>query len=57
MHIADIGNGMLGATGIVGSGMPVAVGSALAADRLGNKKVTIAFMVTAGQTREYGMNL
>ena len=29
MHIADVENGMLGATGIVGSGMPIAVGSAL----------------------------
>ena len=43
MHIADVKNGMLGATGIVGSGMPLAVGSALAADLLGNKKVTICF--------------
>lgn len=43
MHIADIRNGMLGATGIVGSGMPIAVGSALAADRLGKDCVTICF--------------
>ena len=41
MHIADVEHGMLGATGIVGSGMPIAVGSAMAADVLGNKKVTI----------------
>jgi acetoin:2,6-dichlorophenolindophenol oxidoreductase subunit alpha len=43
MHIADVKNGMLGATGIVGSGMPLAVGSALAADRLGKNWVTICF--------------
>ena len=43
MHIADVKHGMLGATGIVGSGMPIAVGSALAADRLGKKIVTICF--------------
>jgi pyruvate dehydrogenase E1 component alpha subunit len=34
---------MLGATGIVGSGMPIALGSAYAADVLGNGKVTICF--------------
>ncbi|MEG2188761.1 MAG: thiamine pyrophosphate-dependent enzyme, partial [Christensenella sp.] len=31
MHIADVDIGMLGATGIVGSGMPIAVGSAISA--------------------------
>lgn len=43
MHIADVDIGMLGATGIVGSGMPIAVGSALAAKVLKNGKVTICF--------------
>ena len=43
MHIADVEHGMLGATGIVGSAMPVAVGSAIASDLLENKKVTICF--------------
>ena len=43
MHIADIDIGMLGATGIVGSGMPIAVGAAMAADLLGDKRVTICF--------------
>ena len=43
MHIADVDIGMLGATGIVGSGMPIAVGSAMSADLLGNGKVTICF--------------
>jgi len=43
MHIADVKHGILGATGIVGSGMPIAVGSALAADRLGKEWVTLCF--------------
>lgn len=43
MHIADVEHGMLGATGIVGSGMPIAVGSAMSADILENGKVTICF--------------
>lgn len=43
MHIADVDNHMLGATGIVGSGMPIAVGSALAADCLETGNVTICF--------------
>ena len=30
MHIADTSVGMLGATGIVGSGTPIALGAALA---------------------------
>jgi pyruvate dehydrogenase E1 component alpha subunit len=43
MHIADVDIGMLGATGIVGSGMPIAVGSALSAKVLKNGKVTLCF--------------
>ena len=43
MHIADVDIGMLGATGIVGSGMPIALGSALSAKVLKNGKVTICF--------------
>lgn len=43
MHIADVDIGMLGATGIVGSGMPIALGSALSAKVLKNDKVTICF--------------
>ncbi len=43
MHIADIDIGMLGATGIVGSGMPIALGSAISAKVLKNNKVTICF--------------
>jgi len=43
MHIADMDIGMLGATGIVGSGMPIALGSSLSAKVLGNGAVTICF--------------
>ena len=35
MHIADVEKGNLGANGIVGGGLPIAVGSALTAKRLG----------------------
>ena len=43
MHIADVGKGNLGANGIVGGGIPIAVGAALAAKRLGTKAVTVCF--------------
>jgi acetoin:2,6-dichlorophenolindophenol oxidoreductase subunit alpha len=43
MHIADIATGNLGANGIVGGGLPIAVGAALTAKRLGRPDVTICF--------------
>jgi len=43
MHIASVDDGMLGATGIVGSGMPIAVGSALSSQVLKKDNVTICF--------------
>jgi len=43
MHIADVKTGNLGANGIVGGGLPIAVGSALSAKRLGKPYVTICF--------------
>jgi acetoin:2,6-dichlorophenolindophenol oxidoreductase subunit alpha len=43
MHIADIGLGILGANGIVGAGLPIACGSALASKLNGDKSVTVAF--------------
>jgi len=43
MHIADVSLGILGANGIVGAGLPIAVGSALSAKRKNNKKVTACF--------------
>ncbi len=43
MHIADVAKGNLGANGIVGGGLPIAVGAALAAKRLGTGAVTVCF--------------
>jgi pyruvate dehydrogenase E1 component alpha subunit len=43
MHIADVSRGNLGANGIVGGGLPIAVGAALAAKRLGRDDVTVCF--------------
>jgi acetoin:2,6-dichlorophenolindophenol oxidoreductase subunit alpha len=43
MHIADVKTGNLGANGIVGGGLPIAVGAALSAKRLGKPDVTICF--------------
>jgi pyruvate dehydrogenase E1 component alpha subunit len=43
MHIAAVNKGMLGATGIVGSGMPIAVGSGLSAQVLNTGDVTLCF--------------
>jgi TPP-dependent pyruvate/acetoin dehydrogenase alpha subunit len=43
MHIADFSVGMLGANGIVGGGMPIATGAALAAQLEGNGGVAVCF--------------
>jgi TPP-dependent pyruvate/acetoin dehydrogenase alpha subunit len=43
MHIADFSVGMLGANGIVGAGMPIATGAALAAQLEGSDRVAVAF--------------
>jgi len=43
MHIADPSKGNLGANGIVGGGLPIAVGAALSAKRLNTGAVTICF--------------
>ncbi|MCR9122429.1 MAG: pyruvate dehydrogenase (acetyl-transferring) E1 component subunit alpha [Phyllobacteriaceae bacterium] len=43
MHIADVEKGNLGANGIVGGGIPIAVGAALSAKRLGTGAVTVCF--------------
>lgn len=43
MHIADPAKGNLGANGIVGGGLPIAVGAALSAKRLGTGAVTVCF--------------
>ena len=43
MHIADFSVGMLGANGIVGAGMPIATGAALAAKLAKSDGVAVAF--------------
>ncbi|MFC1900655.1 thiamine pyrophosphate-dependent dehydrogenase E1 component subunit alpha [Chloroflexota bacterium] len=48
MHIADFSIGMLGANGIVGAGLPIAVGAAAAAQLEGNGKVAVVFFGDGG---------
>lgn len=43
MHVADLSVGMLGANGIVGAGIPMAAGSALAHQVKGNKNIAVVF--------------
>jgi 2-oxoisovalerate dehydrogenase E1 component len=43
MHIADVDHGNLGATGIVGGNIPVAVGAALAQKLMGTDRVVLCF--------------
>lgn len=43
MHIADVKTGNLGANGIVGGGLPIAVGAALSSKHLGRNDVTLCF--------------
>jgi pyruvate/2-oxoglutarate/acetoin dehydrogenase E1 component/TPP-dependent pyruvate/acetoin dehydrogenase alpha subunit len=43
MHIADVDHGNLGATGIVGGNIPVAVGAALAQKLQGTDRVVVCF--------------
>ena len=43
MHIADVGLRMLGANGIVGAGIPIAAGAALAIQYRGGKQVVLCF--------------
>ena len=43
MHIADPARGNLGANGIVGGGLPIAVGAALSAKRRGTDAVVVSF--------------
>jgi len=43
MHIADLSKGNLGANAIVGGGLPIAVGAALAAQYRGTDQVSVAF--------------
>ena len=43
MHVADFSKGMLGANAIVGGGISLAVGGALAAQTLGDGRVAVTF--------------
>ena len=51
MHIADLGQGMLGANGIVGGAPPLAVGAALSAKTLGKGTVAVAFTGDGGSSQ------
>ena len=43
MHLVDVEHGLLGATGVVGGNIPLALGSALAARLLGGDRVAVVF--------------
>ena len=43
MHVADFSKGMLGACGIVGGGIPIAVGAALSSKLQGTRQVAVTF--------------
>ena len=43
MHIADVAKGNLGANGIVGGGIPIAVGAALSAKKRNTDQVVVSF--------------
>ncbi len=51
MHIVDIDVGMLGANGIVGAGIPIAAGSALASKIQKTDEVTLAFFGDAASNQ------
>ena len=48
MHVADFESGCLGATGVVGAGLPIAVGSALGFKMLGQPRVAVSFTGEGG---------
>jgi acetoin:2,6-dichlorophenolindophenol oxidoreductase subunit alpha len=43
MHLVDVEHGLMGATGVVGGNIPLALGSALAARAQGSDRVTVVF--------------
>lgn len=60
MHIADFSQGIIGAMGIVGSGIPIATGAALSAKMRKTDQVTVAFFgdgATCQGAFHEGMNL
>jgi pyruvate dehydrogenase E1 component alpha subunit len=56
MHLVDVEHGLMGATGVVGGNIPMALGSALAARLRGGDQVTVVFFgdgaVQAGHFNE-----
>jgi pyruvate dehydrogenase E1 component alpha subunit len=48
MHVADVSRGILGANGIVGGGIGLATGAALAAQLDGKRRVAVAFFGDGG---------
>lgn len=48
MHIADLDLGILGATGIVGAGVPIAAGAALACKMQGTDRLVLCFFGDGG---------
>jgi TPP-dependent pyruvate/acetoin dehydrogenase alpha subunit len=56
MHLVDVASGFMGATGVVGGNIPIALGSALAARRRGTDAVAVVFFgdgaVQAGHFNE-----
>ena len=56
MHVVDVEHGFMGATGVVGGNIPIALGSALAARLLGEDSVAVVFFgdgaVQAGHFNE-----
>ena len=51
MHIADISKGIIGANGIVGAGIPIAVGAAYAQKYRNQDSVTVAFFGDGASNR------
>lgn len=51
MHIVDMGIGMLGANGIVGAGIPIGAGSALASKIMKKDEVTLVFFGDAASNQ------
>ena len=56
MHLVDVEHGLMGATGVVGGNIPLALGSALAARAVGSDRVAVVFFgdgaVQAGHFNE-----
>src|SRR5690606_23545711 len=60
MHVAEVSLGILGANGIVGAGIPIAVGAALTAKIQGTGKIAVAFFGEGAAGTGYfheGLNL